>query len=40
MCSPVNCPTCEKITWQGCGQHIDDVFAGLSEDQICKCDES
>jgi len=37
MCSRVTCQTCKKYTWSGCGEHIDDALAGLSEDQICKC---
>lgn len=37
MCSRVVCNTCKKYTWSGCGGHIDDALAGLTEDQICKC---
>ena len=25
MCFPVDCATCGKKTWAGCGQHIDSV---------------
>ncbi|MFD0555923.1 hypothetical protein FB566_1140 [Stackebrandtia endophytica] len=25
MCRAVSCKTCDKTTWAGCGQHIDDV---------------
>jgi len=37
MCQPVTCNSCNKTTYTGCGQHLDEVFAGLSADQICKC---
>lgn len=39
MCQPATCGNCGKVTWTGCGQHVDDVFAGLSEEQICRCNE-
>ena len=35
MCSKVICPTCHKVTYAGCGQHIDGVVAGLKPEQIC-----
>ena len=25
MCRAVTCEVCGKTTWDGCGQHIDDV---------------
>ncbi|PJI94561.1 hypothetical protein CLV34_0405 [Luteimicrobium subarcticum] len=25
MCYPVTCATCGKTTWDGCGQHVEDV---------------
>ena len=38
MCSRVTCRQCGKATWSGCGEHIESALAGLSQDQICKCD--
>ncbi|MFZ9720759.1 MAG: hypothetical protein ACO3T6_04515 [Candidatus Nanopelagicaceae bacterium] len=38
MCSRVTCGSCGKFTWSGCGEHIESALAGLSQDQICKCD--
>ena len=35
MCRPVPCKTCGKTTWAGCGQHIDDVKAGVPAEQWC-----
>ena len=35
MCRPVNCKTCGKTTWAGCGQHIDEVKRNVPADQWC-----
>ena len=37
MCSTVRCPECQKVTWAGCGMHIEQALAGYSDDQICQC---
>jgi hypothetical protein len=37
MCSTVRCPECQKVTWAGCGMHIEQALAGYSDDQICRC---
>ncbi len=37
MCRPVNCRTCSKTTWAGCGQHVDQVMAGVPTSQRCSC---
>ena len=29
MCRPATCKTCGKTTWAGCGQHVDQVMAGV-----------
>ena len=39
MCSTVRCPDCQKVTWAGCGMHIEQALAGYSEEQICHCAE-
>jgi hypothetical protein len=36
MCSPVPCRTCGKTTWSGCGQHVDQVMAGIPKSQQCE----
>ena len=33
MCKPVTCKICGKITWEGCGKHIDEVKASVPADQ-------
>lgn len=35
MCRPVNCKTCGKTTWAGCGQHIDAVKRTVPASQWC-----
>jgi hypothetical protein len=37
MCSRVNCRKCGKVTYSGCGQHLDQVFAGVPQNQRCDC---
>lgn len=39
MCSTVRCPDCQKVTWAGCGMHIEQALAGYSDEQICHCEE-
>jgi hypothetical protein len=31
----VTCATCGKTTWQGCGQHVDDVRRDVPAAQWC-----
>ncbi|MEU1204156.1 hypothetical protein [Nocardia sp. NPDC005825] len=35
MCQPTPCQTCGKITWAGCGDHIDQVKAAVPAEQWC-----
>jgi hypothetical protein len=37
MCYPVKCPHCGKTTWDGCGQHVDEVKAAVPPAQWCTC---
>ncbi len=37
MCSPIRCSSCGKVTWTGCGQHVDQVFAGVDPKDRCTC---
>ncbi len=36
MCRAVNCRTCGKTTWAGCGQHVDQVMRGVPAAQRCQ----
>lgn len=35
MCRAVKCRICGKTTWAGCGQHVDQVFAGVPKSERC-----
>ena len=35
MCRAVRCKTCGKTTWAGCGQHVNQVMAGVARDDRC-----
>ena len=39
MCRRVNCPTCGKPTFAGCGMHIEQVLGDVPKAQRCKCAE-
>ena len=36
MCQAVTCRTCGKLTWAGCGQHVDQVMRGTPQSQRCQ----
>ncbi|MFA6298539.1 MAG: hypothetical protein WCS84_09860 [Nocardioides sp.] len=35
MCRAVRCRTCSKTTWAGCGQHIRQALAHVSQADRC-----
>lgn len=35
MCHAVVCKTCGKTTWRGCGMHVQQVMAGVSQENRC-----
>lgn len=35
MCHAVTCTVCGKTTWQGCGQHVDEVRAEVPPTEWC-----
>ncbi|KIN04685.1 hypothetical protein OIDMADRAFT_96282, partial [Oidiodendron maius Zn] len=37
MCFKTTCPTCSKTTWQGCGNHVQNVMDNVAKDQWCSC---
>jgi hypothetical protein len=37
MCMRAKCRQCSKVTYSGCGKHLDKVFRGLEESELCKC---
>lgn len=36
MCRAVQCTTCKKTTWAGCGQHISSVRSGVPARDWCN----
>lgn len=38
MCKQVACTLCGKITWTGCGEHLDGLFDGVAQEDLCVCD--
>ncbi len=38
MCRPVTCKQCGKRAWAGCGQHVDQVMAGVPKSAQCSCE--
>ena len=36
MCRPATCKSCGKTTWAGCGQHVDQVMAGVPRADRCQ----
>ncbi len=37
MCRRVACRACGKPTYAGCGQHVEQVLAGVPKSQRCAC---
>jgi hypothetical protein len=37
MCRRAYCEQCQKLTFTGCGQHLDVVFRGVPESARCSC---
>ena len=33
MCSPAVCPRCRKMTYSGCGMHVEQIFAGVPRER-------
>ena len=40
MCRRVTCRSCGKPTYSGCGQHVEQVLAGVAAEQRCICRQS
>ncbi len=36
MCSRITCRKCGKITWAGCGNHVDQVMRGVPKKDRCE----
>lgn len=39
MCQRINCATCGKPTYAGCGRHIEQVLGDVPVAERCRCRE-
>jgi len=37
MCSPAVCRSCGKVTYSGCGMHVDQVLRNVAPENRCTC---
>jgi len=37
MCHKITCATCNKPTWEGCGEHIEYALKGVQLNERCTC---
>jgi hypothetical protein len=37
MCHQVTCRNCGKASWAGCGRHVQQVMAGIPDEDRCAC---
>lgn len=37
MCRAVKCNRCHKMTWAGCGAHVEQVLGHLPMSERCQC---
>lgn len=40
MCQRIVCPTCGKPSYQGCGEHVEQILADVPVAQRCSCSTS
>ncbi|GAA4984776.1 hypothetical protein [Kitasatospora paranensis] len=40
MCRRAICRTCSRITYAGCGMHVEQVLAGVPAANRCACDKA
>ncbi len=39
MCQRVQCSSCKKPTYAGCGRHIEQMLGDVPKEERCKCRE-
>lgn len=37
MCIKIECPSCKKPTFKGCGNHKEQVLKGIKPEDRCQC---
>lgn len=40
MCRRAVCQSCRKVTYEGCGRHVEHVLAGVPTHQRCMCESA
>lgn len=40
MCRATKCRKCQKTTWAGCGQHVEQVMAHVPRNERCSYDSN
>ncbi len=40
MCQRVQCSSCEKPSYAGCGRHIEQVLGDVPREARCRCRET
>ena len=40
MCTRIECSTCHKPTWTGCGAHVNQVLGDVPRADRCSCRET
>jgi hypothetical protein len=39
MFSSLKCTKCGKLSFTGCGNHLDKIFLGKKASELCQCNE-
>ena len=37
MCRAIDCPDCGGATWEGCGDHVEQVLRNYPPHALCQC---
>ena len=37
MCRAVTCKQCGRLTWKGCGLHVEQVLGDVAPEDRCSC---
>lgn len=40
MCTRINCTSCGKPSYVGCGRHVEQVLGNVPPEKRCKCRET
>jgi hypothetical protein len=39
VCQRIQCPTCKKPSFVGCGRHVEQVLGDVAPEDRCRCHE-